>query len=212
MKKSERIVWSQMVIDTALNNPAILKQLGKVGLPKEQVLAGKSYVEEVIRLEAVQRKEMGERFDATDELNTVRDQARSLYTKHVADARHALRNQRGYWEALDLDGKRKAELFEWLAQADTFYNNIGPAMSILKKYNVTDAEVTEARVLIDKVIAAYKNRSREASEAKAATQQRNTALKELDNWMKRFVQTAKLAFVDEPHYLEVLGIGKKKMA
>ena len=54
MKKSERIVWSQMVIDTALNNPAILKQLGKVGLPKEQVLAGKTYVEEVIRLEAVQ--------------------------------------------------------------------------------------------------------------------------------------------------------------
>jgi GTP1/Obg family GTP-binding protein len=210
MKKSERIVWSQMAIDTALNNPAIQKQLQKFGITKESLLAGKSYVEEVLRLEAVQRQELGERYDATDELNRVREQARTLYTKHVVDARHALRDQRGSWEALGLDGKRKIDLFEWLAQADTFYSNVGPVMSILKKYNVTESEVAEAKALIQKVMEAYHARNKEASEAKTATQQRNAALKALNEWMKRFVQTAKLAFADEPRQLEVLGILKKK--
>ncbi|MEQ9442627.1 MAG: hypothetical protein RIG62_26540 [Cyclobacteriaceae bacterium] len=212
MKKSERIVWSQAVIDTALNNTDIQKQLAKMGLTKEQLLGGKALVEEVLRLEAIQSKELGDRFDATDELNTIRDQAKELFAKHVADARHALRNQRGHWEALGLDGKRKNDLFEWVAQADKFYNNIAPVLPLLKKYSISETEVSEARALIVRVMDAYNARNKEASEAKTATQQRNIALEALDAWMKRFTQTAKLAFADAPEYLEILGIKKKKTA
>jgi len=209
MNQNERIGWSKTVIDTALNNPGIQKQLAKFGLNKEDLLTGQGHLDEVIRLGAMQRKEKGERFDATDELNVIRAQAKELYTKHVADARHALRDERGHWEALGLEGRRKDEFFAWLAQAETFYGNIDPVMPTLKKYNVTEAEVTEARNLLVKVVDAYQNRNREASEAKVATRLRNEALQSLDNWMKRLKQTAELAFADEPQHLETLGFTTK---
>lgn len=209
---SERIFWSHTVLDTALSTPAIHQTLATWNLDREQLLAGKTLVHQAQMLNAAQQKERGDRYHATDALHAAREEARSLYHKHLADARHALRNQRGHWQALALHGERKADLFGWLAQAETFYANAGLVMPILKKYNVTDAEITKAKALIGKVMEAYGTRSQEASQAKMATQQRNVALQALDAWMKRFVLTAKLAFADEPHYLNLLGITRKTVA
>lgn len=206
MKQNERIGWSKTVIDTALSNPSIQKQIAKFGISKEDLLSGKARVDEVIQLGATQLKEKGDSYDATDELNAIRTEAKELFAKHVADARHALRNERGQWEALGLEGRRKNDFFEWLAQAEMFYNNVAPIMPTLKKYNVTDAEIAEARMLLIKVVEAYQKRNREASEAKVATRLRNDAIRELDSWMKRFKQTAQLAFADEPQHLETLGL------
>ena len=212
MKKSDKLKRIQVVINYVLNTPEAQKGLNNVGFAKAEVLQGKALLEKVRLLDAVQQKEYGDRYQATDELDHARRQAWELYVKHLADARHALKEQRGYWKALELSGPRKTDLFGWLAQAHTFYGNVDQVKQILTQYNVTEAELQQGESMINAVIEAYSVRQKEDSEAQAATLQRNEALNALDEWMRRFTKSAKLAFDSDTQTLKALGLVSKTVA
>lgn len=209
MKRTDRIKRVQVAINYTLNTSAVQKGLDKVGFSKADVLQGKALLEHVQMLDAAQQKEYGDRYQATDELTQARQQARTLYMKHLDTARFALKDQRGYWKTLDLSGARKTNLFGWLAQAHTFYHNAVQVKSILAKYDLSEAELHQGASMIDAVIAAYNVRQKEDNEAQAATQQRNEVLNNLKVWMKRFTQSARLAFADDATTLKGLGLVRK---
>ena len=209
MKKSDKLKRAQVAIDYTLGTPAVQKAMNKVGFSKADMLQGKALLEQVRLLDAAQRKEYGERYKATDELTEARQQARTLYIKHLEAARFALKEQRGYWNTLELNGARKDDLFGWLAQAHTFYSNVSSVKDILAKYNLTEAELQQGASMIDAVIASYNVRQKEDNEAQAATTQRNEAMEKLDTWMSRFIQTARLAFADDAQTLKGLGLVSK---
>ena len=209
MKKSDKLKRVQTAVDYLLGTPDAQKSMNKVGFPKAEVLQGKAFLEQVRLLDAAQQKEYGDQYQATDELTQARQQARAQYIKHVEVARFALKEQRGHWKTLELNGKRKEDLFGWLAQAHTFYNNIGPVTTILAEYKLTGEELEQGKSMIDAVIDAYNVRQREGNEAQAATQQRDEALEKLDTWMRRFSQTARLAFANDPQTLKGMGLVSK---
>ncbi len=100
-------------------------------------------------------------------------------------------------------------MFGWLSQARTFYTHIQDGKDVMKKFDVTEAELKQGKVMVETVIEAYHVRQKEGSEALTATQQRNRAMEKLDTWMRRFSQTARLAFIEDPNTLKALGLKKK---
>ena len=209
MKKSDKLKRVQTAVDYVLGTPEAQKSMNKVGYTKAETLQGKALLEQVRMLDAAQQKEYGDRYQATDELTQAREQARAQYIQHIEIARFALREQRGHWKTLELSGKRKDDLFGWLAQAHTFYNNVGPVVATLAEYKLSEEELQQGRSMIDAVIDAYNVRQKEGKEAQAATQQRNEAMEKLDAWMRRFSQTARLAFADDPQTLKGMGLVNK---
>ena len=206
MKKADKLKRIRVAIDYALRIPEIQKTLAEVGFSKADLTRGKALLERVQMLDAVQQKEYGDRYQATDELTKAKQQAWALYTRHLATARFALKEERGHWKTLELSGKRKADLFGWLTQARTFYDNAPLVKTILAKYDLSEAELQQGASMIDAVIEAYNVRQKEDSEAQAATQQRNEVLAQLESWMRRFAQSARLAFIDDTQTLKGLGL------
>ncbi len=209
MKKSKKLKRVQTAVDYALSNPTALKNLNRVGISRADVLQGKALAEQVHLLDAAQRKEYGEQYQATDELTQARQEARALYMKHLDTARFALKEHRGHWNTLELSGARKGDLFGWLEQARTFYSNVALVKDILTRYDLSEAELQQGQSMIDAVHAAHHARQKEATEAQAATTQRNEAVEKLDAWMRHFAQSARLAFVNDPHTLKGLGLVSK---
>ena len=209
MKKSEKLKRIQGTIDYALRTPMILQALAKLDFPKEDVLEGSALFDEVILLEDAQQKEYGEQYQATEELTQARRDTRALYMKHLELARIGFRNHRAFYKTLLLGGNRRGDLFGWLSQARTFYTYIQDGKDVMKKFDVTEAELKQGKVMVETVIEAYHVRQKEGSEALTATQQRNRAMEKLDAWMRRFSQTARLAFIEDPNTLKALGLKKK---
>ena len=206
MKKSDKLKRVQTAVDYTLRTPEVQKALNKLGFPKADVLQGRALLNRVRLLDAAQQKEYGDQYQATDELKQARQQARKLYLKHLQGARYALKHHRGHWKTLELNGKRKADLFGWLSQAYTFYGNVHLVKHILEQYNLPEAELQQAQSMIDAVTEAYQAWKKESNEALVATQQRNQAIEQLEAWMRRFSQTARLAFAHEPQTLKALGL------
>ena len=209
MKKSEKLTRVQTAVDYSLSNPAALKALNKVGISKTDVLQGKALAEQVRLLDSAQRKEYGEQYQATDELTKARLEARAIYMKHLDAARFAFKEKRGYWNMLELSGARKDDLHGWLEQARTFYSNVVAVKDTLVRYDVSEAELLQGESMIEAVRAAHNVRQKEATEAQATTTQRNEVIEKLDAWMRHFTQSARLAFVDDPHTLKGLGLVTK---
>ena len=209
MKKSKKLKRVQTAVEYILSNPAAQKAMNKVGVSKADVLQGKALVEQVRLLDAAQRKEYGEQYQATDDLTQARQEARALYIRHVETARFALKEQRGHWNTLELSGARKDDLFGWLDQARNFYRNVATVKDILAKYDLSEAELLQGESMIEAVNVAHNVRQNEATEAQAATTERNEAVAKLDAWMRHFTQSARLAFANDPQTLKGLGLVSK---
>ncbi len=209
MKKSKKLKRVQTAVEYTLSNPVALKAMNKVGISEADVLQGKALAEQVRLLDAAQRKEYGEQYQATDELTQARQEARALYIKHLETARFAFKEKRGYWNTLALSGARKDDLFGWLEQARNFYSNVAAVKDILAKYDLSEAELQQGESMIEAVSAAYNVRQKEATEAQAATTHRNEAVAKLDAWMRHFTQSARLAFINDPQTLKGLGLVNK---
>jgi hypothetical protein len=211
MTKNEKLKRIQGTIDYALRTPEVLQALAKLDFPKEDVLAGMSLFDEVISLEDAQQKEYGDQYKATEELTQARRDARALYMRHLELARIGFRNHRAFYKTLQLGGNRQGDLFGWLAQARTFYNHIDGGKDVMKKLGVAEVELKQGKAMIEAVTEAYHVRQKEGSDALTATQQRDRAMTKLDAWMRRFSQTARLAFIEDPDTLKALGLKKKVM-
>lgn len=199
----------QLAIDYTQRTPHVQQALKRVGFSAADIQQGKALYEHVQMLNVAQKQEYGDRYRATDALIEARRQARAQYMRHLEVARLALKDQRGVWNTLELSGERKANLFGWLAQAHTFYHNVGLVQATLAKYNLPEAELQQGTSMIEAVIEAYHVRQKEGTEAQVATRQRNEILAQLKVWMRRFTMSAKLAFADDPNTLKGLGVVSK---
>ena len=209
MKRTDVLKRVQSVINHTQNVPKIQEGLTRVGFTEADTTQGEVLLQRVQMLDIVQQKEYGDRYQATDELAQARRQARELYMHHLETARLALKNQRSVWKTLAMSGARKTDLFGWLAQARTFYNNAHLVAPILAKHNLPEAELQQGGSMIGAVVDAYNVRHEEDSEAQTATRECRTALAELNAWMRRFTMSARLAFADTPLALKELGLARK---
>ena len=209
MKRAEKVMRAQTIVEIVLSNKAIEKKLAEHNYSGQDVLEGQQLANRVQTLDNKQQQEYGARFEATDALNKARQEARDLYLQHLDSARIAFKKDRNAQKALDLTGTRRLDLSGWLNQAQRFYNNVAPFMKTLKKYNVNEAEIKQGSSMIEAVLEAYHKRREETDEAKTSTRQVQEAEQALDAWLSRFVKFSKAILSEEPELLETLGLTSK---
>lgn len=200
---------ARIAIENALNNETILTALSEWGYPREKLEVGKTLYETAASAQRQQKKEYGEQVGATDTLDRTRTTAQKTYARLTKVARAVLSDNPGALRELDLNGRRKQSLAGWLAQADQFYQQTlaNPAiLEALGEYGVTTAKLEAGRAQLEAIRAAKTVQEMEKGEAQRATQVRDTALEELNIWLDRYLQIARVALEDDPQLLEALGI------
>ena len=201
MKRAEKVMRAQTIVEVFLSNKVIQEKLAKHNYSKQDVLEGQQLAQQVQVLDNIQQQEYGARLQATDVLNKARQEARDLYLEHLDSARIAFKKDRSAQRALYLTGTRRLDLLGWLDQAQRFYNNVAPFMERLKKYNVNEAEIKQGDAMIAAVLEAYHRRREETDEAKTSTQQVQEAEQALDAWLSRFAKFSKAILSEEPELL-----------
>lgn len=204
-----QLLTAQTAIDNALANDAIKSALALFGYDETKLNAGKSLSEDALALHAQQKREYGEQFTATDALDAALTTANTTYMRHVKVARVALKNERGASQALRLDGRRRKTYSGWLEQANVFYTNAQSDANIqakLASFGMDAAALQAAQQLVKDVEAKLAAQLKEKGEAQAATQERDSVLEDLLDWMSDFRAIARVALEDQPQLLEILGI------
>ncbi len=206
----EQLNAAQVAIDNALGQPDISAALAEYMYDAARLNEGKTLLTTLQEAHATQQAEYGDQFTATDALNTAWDEANAVYGKQAKLARIALKKNRGAWQSLALDGKRKRTLSGWLDQATLFYKNALPNETIktaLAGLGVTQEKLEAGQTLVQAVVTANAAQEEEKGEAQQATVARDEALEALAEWLDDFRQVAVIALEDQPQLLESLGFG-----
>ena len=117
------------------------------GYSAVRIQQGRALRDQALALHQQQRASYGAQLAATDARTDAQSQAHAIYTRHVAMARVALRDNRGATRALDLAAPRKRTRAGWLIQAQHFYTNLlaDPAfVARVAAYGVAREQLTSA--------------------------------------------------------------------
>lgn len=200
---------AQVALDNAANTPKIQEYLLEYGYTPAKIQAGRKLYETAWALQQQQRKEYGEQIEATDTLRQIRETVNNNYMRCLKIARIAFQNNPGVATELDLNGDRKRSFSGWLSQIQQFYTNALTNSTILQglgEYGITEAILKQYQQEVNAVEAANLQQEKEKGDAQNATQQRDKAIDELNQWLSDFIAIARIALEAEPQLLESLGI------
>lgn len=82
-------------------------------------------------------------------------EVKSMYTFHLLIARLVFRNNTEMYETLSLLGRREEQLEEWLAQASSFYADLGHLSCAMAHYGITLTELRQAKAMVAALIDRY---------------------------------------------------------
>lgn len=200
---------AQLAIDNALNNPQILKYLGDFGYTTTRIQQGKKLYTVAAAAQLTQQAEAGGQISATTVVNDAWETAKKSYSRLLKVARVAFKRNSGVAVQLDLGGTRKKSLFGWLAQANQFYKNALSDQAVLvelKEFGITEQKLKAGLAELAVIEKANLVQEKEKGEAQAATQKRDRALDELQDWLSDYLAIAKVALEEDPQLLEGLGV------
>lgn len=123
-KIDELITKAGIAANNSLQHPEMQPMLAEFGYTTERIGEGKTLLDAAAAQNAKHKKEYGEQFQATDELEIKTQKAYSPYVTFVKIARIALANEPASWTALGLTGNRKKSEAGLLAQFSLFYSNL----------------------------------------------------------------------------------------
>lgn len=200
---------AQVAIENALGNETIKTALAVYGYSKAKLTEGKVLYEDALTKQIKQKQEYGDQYQATDTLDNVKIEANATYMRHVKIARIALNGQRGTWQALDINGRRKKTYSGWVSQATVFYTNALADKAVsttLSGFDITTKALTDGLAAIKEVETKLAAQLKEKGEAQDATQIRDDAFESLQDWMSDFITIIRIALEGKPQMLEVVGI------
>ena len=199
----------RLLIEGARTNPAVASLVATAGYDAAALAKGKALFDEVVDLHAVQKKEYGEQYQATEALDAAWTQADAAFSKTLKLARVAFRDNGPVMAILGLTGNRTFSLSAWLDRATVFYRNLlsDPSLlATLAKLGPTKEVLLAEQALVQAVADSQVAQRTEAGEAQEATAIRETKVKALDRWIQDFRAVAKVVLDQRPQLLEKLGI------
>ena len=200
---------ASVAINNALTTPKIQNYLKEYGYTAEKIQQGKALYETALNLQQQQRKEYGEQFSATESFYELWETAKESYMKCLKIARIAFKEDAGIITELALNGTRKQTFSGWLLQAKQFYSNTLNNPEILngfKEYGITKAKLEACQAEMQAAETASLVQEKEKGDAQNATQIRDKAIDELNDWLSDFIAIARIALETESQLLESLGI------
>lgn len=145
-----KILFAQNAIANSMDVPEILAAVAVYGYDATKLGEGKALQENTEMLQTKQKKEYGEQYEATDAMRLAKAITNKTYMKHVKLARIGLKDERGLWQSLQLNGRRKESFSGWLDQTSAFYTNAlntPEVLTAMEKYNITAEKLTANQTL-----------------------------------------------------------------
>jgi len=203
------LLEGRTMVSNSLTDPEILEQLKVYGYDEARINAGLTLLEETEALILKQKKEYGEQYQATLDVEKAKEAADSAYMKTLKIARLVFQKNAKAATMLMLLGERARSLQGWLEQAQTFYKSLIADSSLVAemgKFNYTVDKLNEENALVSEVSKKIQAQRKETGEAQQATQDRDAKVKELDKWLSDFRAIIKIALDETPQRMEKLGI------
>jgi len=203
---AQKIQDARLLIEGALNQPVVLDRLARLEFTSEEILKGKTLLENVVLLHTEKTSCYGHQAVAAAQLKQDQAQARDLYQYHLRLAKLVFRHQPDKRNMLQLEVPRQRALAAWIAQASEFYRLMLKMSEEHARLGVTTEELLQAQAMIEAIGTTWRRNKSLLGEAQQATQERNQAIKALDTWISRFKKTARLALEEQDQLLEGMGL------
>ncbi|UXP32943.1 hypothetical protein N6H18_03105 [Reichenbachiella agarivorans] len=206
-----QLLQAEVAIHNATTNDAVKSAMALYGYDTTKVAENQALLDQGKTLHTKQKKEYGEQYSATDALSKSMKTADKWYIKHVKIARIALKNERGIWQSLQINGRRKKSQSGWVSQATVFYLNAlsnPDVLTAMNQFGVSQEVLASTQLLVQDVANKLSIQLKETGEAQDATIKRDEALDLLMDWMSDFKAIARIALEDDAQLLEMLGIVK----
>jgi hypothetical protein len=213
LKLSDWFLESKILIENSINDKEILEAVKIYGFDESKIKIGKELYESLQDLINKQKKEYGEQYEATENLQKSWEKSDASYIKALKISRIVFQDNIKAQNSMMLNGKRKQSISGWLEQAEAFYKNLTSddgLMQEMQKFGYTQAKLDSEYELVKDVIDKNLKQKKETGEAQEATELRDRKIDELDKWLSDYRQVVKVALEDNPQKLEKLGIIAKR--
>jgi small-conductance mechanosensitive channel len=200
---------AQILLTGLFADKQIQDVMAQYGYTAERLQEGQMLLERTLAAQNNQQIEYSEQYESTRELNRLWEEANQTYIQLSTLARVALKDDPMLLSQLDLLGRRKSALADWLRQVDQFYRNALASDTVfarLARFNVSRERLELGRSQYEQVFEASARQSKERSEAVDATRRRDQLLDELADWLGDFSDIARVALADQPQKLQALGL------
>lgn len=188
------ISQARLMIEETVNNPARLAKMAlrAYGLPRLQ--EGLAIQETAQAAYTARQEAMGIQQNKMADLHKAEKEARQTFVDFRATGR-AVFADAGERTRLGLTGAIPRDLQQFITWARSSYGNAnaGDVGPILEQYGFDGAAMAAAMAGLATLEKAYEEMRTAVANAKAATAQRDTAVKALRAWIKKYNAVAKIA-------------------
>jgi len=198
----------RVALGNAAQTPEIVDLFERYGYGAPKLQEGQTLLQALEDKHAAQLHLYARQKEATAAFRAARQAGREIYHRHVRIARILLIRQPERLARLGLDKPRANAFSAWLAQAQQFYREAladADLQALLAEGGLTQAVLTSGQMAIEAVVQAHAHKESAKGLAQQATQDRNAAAAELDQWLRHFWKIAEVALADQPQWLERLG-------
>jgi hypothetical protein len=204
--------FAQTAISNAIKVNTIKDVLVNFGYGESRLQEGRGLYTKAEELYYHQMRKYGKQFAATDACMKARAKAYEVYINHVKLSRLAFKNNRTICQMLQINGDRKETHSGFMQQVSAFYSNAlatDEVLSGLAVYSVTRTDLERGSELVKVYQEKRREQLWEISEAQSSTEERDKAIREMDEWISDFIAVCRIAF-GKSQDLEMLGIVVKR--
>lgn len=209
-KTSEAQIIEQyrIALNNAENQPQIATTMAEFGYDSEQIAKGKQIWQNANNAYNLNKNEDDETNLAHSNFINKKAEVEGFYSLHRKKAKVIFRNDSVTLEKLGIKGSIPQAHVKWIEVVKKFYAITTSDTEIqtkLARLKITPEELNNANTLVGDLETARSEYMREKGESQDATQAKDAALAEIDDWMSEFYAVAKIALEDNIQLLEALG-------
>lgn len=204
----ETLEQYRVALDNATANQTIAQALAELGFDQGLINEGKTKLTEARSAFDHNNIEDDETTEAYQDFITRREEIKDTYSLHRKKAKVIFRKDPVVLEQLALTGSVSKAYIKWLETLKKFYNTAKDAQEVitkLQRLKVTSNDINETLNKITQLESARSKYLQEKGESQQATQAKDSAIANIDDWMTEFYAVARIALEDKPQLLEALG-------
>ena len=197
----------RIALENTLSNELISKTMAEFGYDDTLLSEGRNLLDETFHVYQVNKTEDQETREVSKRVNDLWDQIEDMYSLDRKKARVVFMDDPEIMRNLEIVGPEPQVVDKWLEMVGNFYTLLLENEKLktrVARLKITPERCNEALVKIDEIFDSRRKYRDEIGESQNATQVKNEAFEKLDDWMKKFYATAKIAFEERPQLLESL--------
>ena len=200
---------SRIALENALAQSQIAIALAELGYDATTIEEGKNILSATQSAFQHNRTEDEESSDAYRMFSEKKEALSKTYGLHRKKAKVIFKKDSATSEKIGITGATPLAYLKFVDTTKTFYTQALQDTAIqnkLARLKISPEELQDAEKQIAELEVARAFYLREKGESQEATQLKDQAFSELDDWMADFYAVAKIALEDQPQLLESLGI------